>query len=230
MRFDTVKMEGTSMKKFLLAGVALAFVSPALAADLPSRVAAPAPSPIYAVPVASWTGFYLGLNAGGVSIDAAPGDISGYTFGARIGYDYQFGNGFVIGALGDAELSTASLTFGPGGLPRTKVQTDYILSANLRAGFAISPSVLLYATGGYSYFDVQVNSLGPIVGAPTSADGYNIGLGIEARMTQNLSAYAEYRYHDIKFNNANGHADVNQVKVGVNYRFGSAVRPVMARY
>lgn len=77
------------MKKFLLAGVALAFAAPAFAADLPSRVAAPAPSPFVAVPVASWTGFYVGLNAGGVSIDyGAPDNMSGYTFGVRAGYDY----------------------------------------------------------------------------------------------------------------------------------------------
>ncbi len=42
-----------------------AFLSgPALAADLPSRKAPP-PTYIAPAPVATWTGFYVGLNAGG---------------------------------------------------------------------------------------------------------------------------------------------------------------------
>jgi outer membrane immunogenic protein len=52
------------MKKLLLSGVTLAAlaVGPALAADLP-RKAPPAPPP---PPVLSWTGWYVGLNAGAV--------------------------------------------------------------------------------------------------------------------------------------------------------------------
>ncbi|HST93159.1 MAG TPA: porin family protein, partial [Microvirga sp.] len=51
------------MKKILLSSVALlGFTATAMAADLPSR-RAPAPI-IAAVPVFTWTGFYVGVNAG----------------------------------------------------------------------------------------------------------------------------------------------------------------------
>ena len=51
------------MKKILLSSVALATMAgAALAADLPSRRVAPAP--YVAVPVFTWTGFYVGVNAG----------------------------------------------------------------------------------------------------------------------------------------------------------------------
>ena len=51
------------MKKILLSSVAfLGFTAGAMAADLPSR-AAPAPM-IAAVPIFTWTGFYVGVNAG----------------------------------------------------------------------------------------------------------------------------------------------------------------------
>ena len=53
------------MKKFLLASVAalgIVAAGAASAADLPSRKG-PVEAPIY-VPVFTWTGFYVGVNAG----------------------------------------------------------------------------------------------------------------------------------------------------------------------
>ena len=82
------------MRKFLLAATALVAVSaPAFAADLPSRVA-PAPMTTTYVPVFTWTGFYIGVNAGygwmqndnitftnpfGVSTSFSGGDDGGFT-------------------------------------------------------------------------------------------------------------------------------------------------------
>src|SRR3954469_3804436 len=57
------------MKKLLLSSVALFGLSTAaLAADLPRREYV-APAPIVAVPVFTWTGFYVGVNAGGAFAD-----------------------------------------------------------------------------------------------------------------------------------------------------------------
>ncbi len=43
----------------------------AMAADLPVRSAAPAP--VYAAPIFTWTGFYVGLNAGWVGFKSEGG-------------------------------------------------------------------------------------------------------------------------------------------------------------
>src|SRR3954467_9766636 len=75
------------MKKLLLSSVALFGLSAAaMAADLPRRqYVAPAPVPVVAVPVFTWTGFYIGGNAG---------------YGFSDNNNDLFDNGFVGGGFG----------------------------------------------------------------------------------------------------------------------------------
>ncbi len=117
------------LKSILLASAcAVALPALASAADLPLRSAPPAfvPPP----PVFTWTGFYIGVNAGydfsndsryrnfgGTNVNngiggARPASIGisddGFTGGGQIGYNYQFG-GFGSGAAG---LGAASFVLG----------------------------------------------------------------------------------------------------------------------
>ena len=117
------------MKKLLLATTALlGLTAGALAADLPSRRA---PAPFVAVPVFTWTGFYVGVNAGygfsdsnnnnssvsfptGSILNSAAtnltvnynnninGNRDGFIGGGQVGYNYQFGQ-FVIGLEADGQ-------------------------------------------------------------------------------------------------------------------------------
>lgn len=117
------------LKRLLLASTAFAALgSAAFGADLPSRRVAPAP--FVAVPVFTWTGFYIGANAGYMFSDdsrittvgnngtaAGPGtlfntlnnirvnsvrlDPEGFTGGGQIGYNFQFGS-VVVGIEADA--------------------------------------------------------------------------------------------------------------------------------
>src|SRR3984893_1245062 len=103
----------TRMKRILIASaLALATAAPAFAADLPPAAAPPPRAPVAyipAAPVFSWTGFYVGLNAGGAfgnsSWTTPVGSVGSFStigalFGGQIGGNYQIGQ-FVIGAEGD---------------------------------------------------------------------------------------------------------------------------------
>ena len=147
------------MKKLLLASVALfGFAGAAAAADLPARAAPPAPV-FSAVPVFTWTGFYVGVNAGygwqdndrgSVFVPAGtiPGAVGsgtiiygddngdGFVGGGQIGYNYQIGS-FVLGV--EADLQFADL----GGS-----DNDVLVPANfVAAGFRPAGAV-----GGIDWF------------------------------------------------------------------------------
>ena len=83
------------MKRLFAACVALlAPAGMAAAADLYPAPYYRAPSPAYAVPLFTWTGFYVGLNGGGAfgsSTWDTAGSIntSGGLVGGTVGYNYQ---------------------------------------------------------------------------------------------------------------------------------------------
>jgi outer membrane immunogenic protein len=108
-------------KKIALAAALVAsFSGSALAADLPSKKA-----PVVAPPVLSWTGFYVGANAGGLwsgnnsgslqvyggapALSAIPvgnkafNNYGGFLGGGQVGYNYQLMKSFVIGAEADIQ-------------------------------------------------------------------------------------------------------------------------------
>jgi outer membrane immunogenic protein len=113
------------MKPILLGAAAVALaVSGAYAADLPSQKYTPEAPVVYA-PAFTWTGFYVGVNAGytwgdsgatytyfsptNAPLPAFPkgflalgsdNDQSGFTGGGQAGYNFQF-NQFVLGVEGD---------------------------------------------------------------------------------------------------------------------------------
>ena len=118
------------MRTLVYAAIGALATSSAFAADLPSRKYE-APPPVY-VPVFTWTGFYIGLNAGGafansrdvtflntvtgVATSFGSGNNSGFVGGVQAGYNWQFGS-FVAGVEADidyADLGRRHNDFGVG--------------------------------------------------------------------------------------------------------------------
>ena len=228
------------MKNLLFASVAtVCLANAAYAADLP----------VYEAPVAAvvapydWSGFYLGLQGGyawgsadtdvrtgGVLFSSIDPDGDGFVGGAHAGYLYQF-DSFVIGAEADIEYSGIdgsdrnATIFGDG-------EINWMASLRLRAGYAWD-RVLLYATGGLAYADVDGGG-GPIAsprqGYSDDAWGWTLGAGADYAFTDNWSARLEYRYtafDDVGSGlaplypgfNASTDIDLHAVRVGVSYHF-----------
>ena len=215
------------MKNIIFAGVALAALSTvATAADLP-RKTAPIQPIVYA-PAFSWTGFYVGGNAGygfgsntsrntfngavpvGVGIFSDP---DGFVGGGQIGYNYQFPNNFVIGIEADIQASTLESSRAPVFGTTSKSSLDYFGTVRGRVGYAFSGTnslldrTLIYVTGGLAYGDNTLNIAG--YSSPSSTQvGYAAGAGVEYAFTNNWTVKLEGLYVDLgrdsyTFTNAN---------------------------
>ncbi|RUU48979.1 outer membrane protein, partial [Mesorhizobium sp. M2C.T.Ca.TU.002.02.1.1] len=139
------------MKLALLCSVAfLAASSPVLAADLVQ--------PVAAMPF-SWTGFYIGGQAGGGWNDShwsgtfVPFNTngSGGVFGGQIGYNWQIDR-YVIGIEGDFAGSTVKgdnqCSDDAGTVCQTK--QDYLGSVRGRLGYAVD-RFLIYGDAGVAF-------------------------------------------------------------------------------
>jgi outer membrane immunogenic protein len=148
------------MGKNWLMGVAVAALTvagtvAAPAADLPTRKEAPAP--VFVPPPFTWTGFYIGLNAGGIISSGSrsatlafpasevwlnsyfPGGIgngkSGFIGGGQAGYNWQTG-AFVFGVVTDFDGTTLSKNFNWTSAPFAGVGPGYngdVLNVNAKA-------------------------------------------------------------------------------------------------
>src|SRR6266496_4974062 len=148
------------MKKLALAAILFTYgVASALAADVSLRPFAP-----YQAPVWSWTGFYIGADAGygwsnvdhsvtnALSVSTKP---SGFVGGIYAGYNWQFGQQFVAGLETDiawANITATSGTFGKIGLVPFAIQAQDTLrwlgTTRARFGFLPVQSVMVYGSIG----------------------------------------------------------------------------------
>ncbi len=223
-----------------LSGAAFALLSggTALAADLPAYEPAPAAS----VPSFTWTGPYIGAQIGydwfssdnkaaGVSLNDKP---DGFAVGGYAGFNYQLQNSpLVLGVEGDVNYSDAgarrgaNVLGGPGGT-RFRDDVNWTGAVRGRIGYAFD-RFLVYGAGGLALADREVKARGGANGSDnTTAVGWTIGGGVEAALTDNVTARVEYRYSDFgadSFSVADTRlkSDLtdNRVMVGVGYKFST---------
>jgi outer membrane immunogenic protein len=171
---------GMGMKKRLLMSVAVG----ALVAAAPAM--AQPPTPVPAVPIYNWTGFYGGLNVGWswgngavtytdplfkpfglpVSSISGPSFLDGAIGGFQGGYNWQVNTTWVAGLEADfqwtGEVANGSFFFPVDGEGRTLnaslgSQILWFGTVRGRVGWLYTPDILVYATGGLAYGKVDVS-------------------------------------------------------------------------
>lgn len=187
------------------------------------------------VSVADWSGAYVGANLNYGKGKMKPSDTylnkmeelglgrtlpkpEGVSGAVRAGYDWQVGQG--VFGLG-AEYNVGKYDGTAGDDPAINVEVKKAATLFARAGYAVNENLLAYGLLGYTWADAESK----IEGRPdlkTDLDGVTVGLGGEYRFNPNWSGYAEYAYTDFgKVERTEGQlkASMQQVKLGVNYRF-----------
>jgi outer membrane immunogenic protein len=187
----------------------------------------------------NWSGFYLGLNAGGafgintMSASGGGGSASvkepGFLGGAQVGANYQTGP-VVWGFEADYDASTQNKSLPAGVLTGSTSQTPWFATLRGRVGMAFDRT-LVYGTAGGAAGELR--SIAAIPAGTTSTTvtygSWTAGGGVEYGITDNLSARVEYLYLD-KGHIATGvigppattitsRVQDNLVRAGLNYRF-----------
>ncbi len=208
----------------------LAMMGAAAAADMAVK------APAMPVPVANWTGFYIGIDAGGARHNfsltendeggAVSNSASGFVGGGHIGYNWQ-SKYWLFGLEADGMWTSLNRTFTSGDvglIPSSATQSGvtWIATGRAREGIALDDT-LLYLTGGVALAGVNngwgdgYNGLphGVCCNIQTSETrvGWVAGVGAEHMFTQSLSIRSEILYYDL------GHSDSTSVVPSI---FGGA--------
>lgn len=211
------------MRMILLAAVAaLGLTAPAMAADMTSHG------------VRDWSGSYVGLQVGAAfgdsrhtdTVGVTTGDfrISGAVGGYTTGYNWQDG-ALVFGFEGDTSLANvdgATTVLCPA---TCYSRLRWVSTYRARLGWATG-DLLAYVTGGFAMGGVRAGFVTAPFATRDTRTGWTAGLGLEAALSDTLSAKVEYQRLDLgKATYVVGipvHADfskINVVRVGLNYKF-----------
>jgi outer membrane immunogenic protein len=241
------------MKKFLVAGItAAAFCSaPAIAADMPVK----APAYKAVDPGFSWTGCYVGVEAGygwgSTDVNAATdghailhgSHVDGGLGGGTLGCNWQTGawvwgveNDFSWAGFRGTGLDLSNPAFFEG------VKANWLDTLRARVGYAVDRS-FWYVTGGAAFSDIKVSAehlgITPKETESKTATGWTIGGGVEYAIDPHWTAKIEYLYVDFgrdsyaftSYIDRSASLKENIVRVGLNYKFGDWGKgPVSAKY
>lgn len=230
----------------------VSWIGIACAADLPGPPPAYPPPQAPAVytpapPPFSWTGFYIGADAGygmtssssgmihgavhGVPF-AGPFNASGNAFlgGAQLGYNWQTGP-IVLGLETDFQgtVGNGSVSSVTDAINAT-TKTPWFGTTRARVGFAFD-RIMIYATGGGAYGYSTLNGtagIGPAAfSTSTTYWTWTVGAGIEAAFYGPWSAKVEYLYAGSpssvpsipNVTAVSGTASTNLIRAGLDYHF-----------
>jgi outer membrane immunogenic protein len=158
----------------------------------------------------------------------------GFIGGAQAGYNYQWGGNFVVGFEADiqgsgirgrghfigmhanaSDIEGATHINSVFSTVEHEKSVDWLGTARGRLGYLVTPTLLVYATGGLAYGGVRADSrVAQSWGGPDAVNvallsassggsfsdtrvGWTVGGGVEWMFAPNLSLKAEYLYYDL---------------------------------
>ena len=219
------------MKYTTLAAALLFSSTSAFAAD---AIVYNEPAPVAVVDTFSWTGGYVGVNAGyaggknklnvydGIS---AKDNSNGFLGGIQAGYNWQFDQ-MIVGLETDIQGAGLKSDVEVSGLGGAEAKINWFGTTRARLGYTPVDRFMVYATGGVAYGKIKA-SYGDFSQSDTKV-GYTVGAGAEYALTNNVTLKSEYLYTDLgklKLDDVNGNrfgevkAPFHTVRVGVNYKF-----------
>lgn len=197
-----------------------------------------------AVDTFSWTGGYIGVNAGYAGgrfktdiTEMSDGDpyvinysdnASGFVGGVQIGYNWQMEQ-FVLGLETDIQASGVEAKFAVLNNEVLNTKIDWFGTTRVRLGFTPVDRFMVYATGGVAYGKIKMSFGGQISDSDTRV-GYTIGAGAEHAINNNWTWKGEYLYTDLGKLNLDFASDNSTVnfstksafhtfRLGLNYKF-----------
>ena len=144
-------------------------------------------------------------------------NVDGFLAGGQAGYNWQIDRMWVVGLETDLQWTNErgrvdfcfnpACTVGNGYEHKLK----WFGTFRARAGVLVDPRVLLYATGGLAYGQIDTDTTATLFGvngvgsSSTTRLGWTVGAGVEGAIDNNWSIKAEYLYVDYgKISNAAG--------------------------
>lgn len=200
------------MRKLVLAALAATTLStPAMAQD--------APPPFTGLRVEGVVGYDVLKDGSGQD----SGESEGLLYGGQVGYDFRTG-GVVLGIEGEATGSTTD-TRATGLLVPNDVTTldaGRDLYVGGRVGALLSPVAMVYAKGGYTnaQVDVDYRAGNSTTRFKSELDGFRVGAGLEYQLNPGMYVKGEYRYSN--YSSIDGYdtdLDRHQLLGGIGIRF-----------
>jgi outer membrane immunogenic protein len=187
------------------------------------------------------------------SLSSPSGNQGGALGGGQIGYNFVVASKFLLGAEADFQGGIISGSnqgnlasfypspFAPGGgilTPLTassgyNVGLNWLGTVRGRVGYIFAPTLVIYGTAGFAYGDVTAFNVS------NTRAGWTAGGGAEWSFLPNSKWTAKIEYLFTDFGSAsngnwawsggnNQHANLNRVRVGLNYRLGWTAPPAVA--
>ncbi len=126
--------------------------------------------------------------------------IDGFMYGVGAGYDIGMGERGVLGVEAELTGSTADTEVVDGDLEDigfgAQLDTGRDIYVGARAGYVVSPNLLLYAKGGYTNarYNLLADDGTTELETDVDLDGWRVGAGAEYAVSENSFVKLEYRY------------------------------------